>query len=73
VAHPLVVIVITNERAWWDDRMPVDKPSLEIRTKPSAAGFLYPLTIAFPSWAGAILAVYSVILSRFSSFRIRPK
>jgi len=38
---------------------------------PVAAGLLYRLTIAFPSWAGAILAVYSIFLCRFSALKIR--
>jgi len=51
--------------------MSVDKISAEFH--PVAAGFLYRLTVAFPSWAGAILAVYSIFLCRFSALRIRLK
>jgi len=36
-----------------------------------AAGLLYRLTVAFPSWSGAILAVYSVFLYRFGALKIR--
>ena len=39
--------------------------------RPVAAGLLYRLTIAFPSWAGAILAVYSIFLCRCSALKIR--
>ena len=42
-----------------------DTSGLEAQSHTPAAGFLYQLTIAFPSWAGAILAVYSVLLCRF--------
>jgi hypothetical protein len=54
-------------------RMSADKFSLEDQAQPIAAGFLYRLTLAFPSWAGAILAVYSIFLSRFSALRVRLK
>lgn len=53
--------------------MSADKSSLERQAQPVAAGFLYRLTIAFPSWAGAILAVYSIVLCRFSALKIRPR
>jgi len=36
-----------------------------------AEGLLYRLTVAFPSWAGAILAAYSIFLYRFSVLKIR--
>jgi hypothetical protein len=45
----------------------------EKHSQPVAAGFLYPLTLAFPSWAGAILAVYSIFLIRLSDLKIRLK
>jgi len=53
--------------------MPEDKASPGKRLPPDAAGLLYRLTVAFPSWAGAILAVYSIFLSRFSILKIRLK
>ena len=53
--------------------MPEDKASAKKRSHPDAAGLLYRLTVAFPSWAGAILAVYSIFLSRFSILKIRLK
>jgi hypothetical protein len=40
---------------------------------PVAAGLLYRLTVAFRSWAGAILAVYSIVLCRFGALKIRPR
>ncbi|HMD15402.1 MAG TPA: hypothetical protein VKH18_01950 [Terriglobales bacterium] len=53
--------------------MTADKSSFEDQAQPVAAGLLYRLTVAFPSWAGAILAVYSVFLCRFSALKVRPK
>jgi len=40
------------------------KISPEKLDQPVAAGFLYRLTVAFPSCAGAILAVYSIFLCK---------
>ena len=48
-----------------------DKFSPEKTSHPFAAGLLYGLMIAFPSWAGAILAVYSIFLCRFCALKIR--
>jgi hypothetical protein len=36
-----------------------------------AAGLLFRLTVAFPSWAGAILAVYSIFLGRSGALKTR--
>ena len=49
------------------------KSNPEKKSQPGAAGFLYPLTLAFPSWAGAVLAVYSIFLCRFSALKLRLK
>jgi hypothetical protein len=38
-----------------------------------AGGFLYSLTVAFPSWAGAILTLYAVVSNRFSSSKVRQR
>jgi len=51
--------------------MSADKSSLEKQSQPVAASLLYRLTVAFPIWAGAILAVYSIFLCRFSALKIR--
>ena len=51
--------------------MSADKFSPEKKSHPVATGLLYRLMIAFPSWAGAILAVYSIFLCRFSALKIR--
>jgi hypothetical protein len=53
--------------------MSVGESSSEKQSHPVAAGFLYHLTVAVPSWAGAILAVYSIVLCRFSALKIRLK
>jgi len=36
-----------------------------------ATDVLYRLTMAFPTWAGAILALYSIFLCRFSNLKMR--
>jgi len=51
--------------------MSTDKSSPEKQSQPVAAGLLYRLTVAFPSWAGAILALYSIFLCRFSALKTR--
>jgi hypothetical protein len=48
-----------------------DKSNSEKQSQPATAGFLYRLTMAYPSWAGAILAVYSIFLYRFGVPKIR--
>jgi len=53
--------------------MSADKSSPEVAAHPVAASLLYRMTVAFPSWAGAILAVYSIFLCRFSALKIRLK
>jgi hypothetical protein len=50
--------------------MSTDKSRPEKQSHP-VAGILYRLTVAFPSWAGTILAVYSIFLCRFSALKIR--
>jgi hypothetical protein len=55
-----------------------DERAAEKPAAPDAAGLLYRLTVAFPAWAGAILALYAIFMSRldvfkFSAFRIRPR
>jgi hypothetical protein len=53
--------------------MSANRYSPEKQSHPVAESLLYRLTVAFPSWAGAILAVYSVFLCKFSAFKIRLK
>jgi hypothetical protein len=51
--------------------MSADNSSPEKQSEGVAAGLLYRLTVAFPSWAGAILAAYSIFLYRFNVLKIR--
>ncbi len=51
--------------------MSSDESGPEKQPHPVAASLLYRLTVAFPSWAGAILAVYSIFLCRFGALKIR--
>jgi hypothetical protein len=53
--------------------MSTDTSISEKQSHPVAESLLYRLTVALPSWAGAILAVYSVCLCKFSAFKIRLK
>lgn len=53
---------------------PASKTSEADLEKPAAgnsAGLLYRLTVAFPSWAGAILVLYGFFMSRGFAQRIR--
>jgi len=61
---------------WEPDK--TDETAAEKPATPDAAGLLYRLTIAFPAWAGAILALYAILMSRldvfkFNAFRIHPR
>ena len=51
--------------------MSADKSGPENQS--NTVSLLYLLTVAFPSWAGAILAVYTVFLYRFNALKIRLK
>ena len=53
--------------------MSADKSSSDKQAQPVEAGLLYRLTVAFPSWAGAILAVYSIFWHRFGALKFRLK
>jgi len=62
--------------AW--DATNAEQNSAQKPAKPDAGGLLYQVTAAFPSWAGAILALYAILLSgvdllRWGAFRIRPR
>jgi|CZLA01.1.fsa_nt_gi hypothetical protein len=48
-----------------------DTASSEKQSDSVAASLLYRLEVAFPIWAGAILAVYSIFLCRFGALKIR--
>jgi hypothetical protein len=49
----------------------VDKSSPQKHSEPFAAALLYHLTMAFPSWAGALLALYSISVCRSNTLKIR--
>jgi hypothetical protein len=49
-----------------------DKSAVEQQSEALASSLLYRLTAAFPSWAGAIMAVYSIHLRGFSATRFVP-
>ena len=49
------------------------KSNPEEVSQPDGAGFLYRLSIAFSSWAGAVLAVYSIFLWSYGVLRFRLK
>jgi hypothetical protein len=53
--------------------MSAEESGAENPSPPVAAGLLYSLTAAFPSWAGAILTVYSIFLCRFNALKIRSR
>jgi hypothetical protein len=42
-----------------------------MQVQPVATGVLYNLMVAFPSWAGAIMALYAVFLGRLGALKIR--
>jgi hypothetical protein len=56
----------------WEPKS-ADESSPDEPTGPDGANLLYRLTIAFPTWAGAIMAVYSVFLCSSSALKIRLK
>jgi len=57
--------------AW--EGMPTEKANMDKPTEPVATSLLYRLTVAFPSWAGALFVLYSVFIWKFGGLRIRPR
>jgi hypothetical protein len=47
--------------------------NVEKASSMNLAGLLYRLAIAFPAWAGALLAVYAVIQNRRGPLKVRLK
>jgi hypothetical protein len=52
-------------------RVSVDKSSPRKLSESFAAALLYYLTMAFPSWAGALLALYSISVCRSNTLKMR--
>jgi hypothetical protein len=50
-----------------------DRTGPEKAPRADAAGLLYRLTVAFPSWAGALLALYAIFQYGLSTLKIRPR
>lgn len=50
-----------------------DKPRVGEPATPVYAGLLYRFALAFPAWAGAILALYGIFVSKSHALRIRPR
>jgi hypothetical protein len=48
-----------------------ERPNAESEHTSFLAGILYRLTVAFPSWASAVMALYSISLLRLGAHRIR--
>lgn len=57
--------------AW--DSMPDDTSAPKTVPEPRFGGLLYQLTVVFPSWAGAIIVLYSILLHRVGLLKIRPR
>jgi len=58
-------------RAWEPNT--TDAASHEKRENLSAGSLLYGLIVAFPSWAGVVLVLYAIVVSKFGFFRIRAR
>jgi hypothetical protein len=53
--------------------MSAAKSNPETQDRPVPASLLYRFSVAFPTWAGAIMAVYSILLRGSGLFKIRPR
>jgi hypothetical protein len=53
--------------------LPSEKKQLHSDTSHLASGLLFRLSIAFPTWAGAVLAIYSIFLRSGNILKIRLK
>jgi hypothetical protein len=75
-AEPAELRARTNMIAWEPEK--TDERGVEKPAMPGPTGLLYRLTVAFPAWAGAILALYAIFMPRLDVFksgalRIRPR
>jgi len=55
------------------NRAPGKKRGLKETEGGAPGGVLYQLALAFPSWAGVLLAVYALFLVKFNAFKIGPR
>jgi hypothetical protein len=60
-------------KALFVNMRPSEKSQLQADTAPFASGLLYRLSIAFTTWAGAALAVYSILLRSGNILKLRLK
>jgi hypothetical protein len=52
---------------------PSENNQLQSSASHDASGLLYRLSIAFPTWAGAALAIYSILLRSGNVLKLRLK
>ena len=57
--------------AW--ESMTMDKGNADKPPEPVAASLLYRLSVAFPSWAGALFVLYSIFMWKLGGLRVRPR
>jgi len=58
---------------WWEaswEAMGTEKLNSEKREMSRSEGFLYQFAVAFPSWAGAIVALYAILLSGLGLWKL---
>lgn len=65
----------TTMIAW--EPMTSDETSLQKPAMSHPANLMYRLALAFPSWAGALLVIYAIFVTKFlpklDTLRIRPR
>jgi hypothetical protein len=59
----------------WNQEGEVAAPELkpDEQVRPAIDGALYRLTMAFPSWAGGLLAIYALCLGGWTALKIRAR
>ncbi len=57
--------------AWEPGSFDAEKPHPAVA--PASVSLLYRLSVAFPAWAGAILALYTLFICKSGVIRIRPR
>jgi len=51
--------------------MATGEPKSELQPNPALAGLLYRLTVIFPSWAGALVTLYTLFYYGLAALRVR--